>query len=101
MIAAFHQRVAAICRRLLERDFGPETMAYQLRQVELGKRSFAQLQEKMRCTAEYIRVIAPLLEEIYSTFRTFLFREPTPHETARSILYFYEAYQTCDRRAAA
>src|SRR5438128_6920002 len=101
MITAFHQRVAALSRRLLGRIFSPETMAYQLRQVELGKRSFAQLQEKMRSSAEYIQVIAPLLEEIYSTFRTFLFREPTPHETARSILHFYDAYQTWDRRAEA
>src|SRR5439155_13535924 len=101
MITAFHQRVAALCRGLLGRHFSPEKMARQLRQVGLGTRSFAQLQEKMRYSAEYIQVIAPLLEEIYSTFRTFLLREPTPDETARSILHFYEAYQTCDRRAEA
>src|SRR5439155_15284256 len=90
-----------LCRRLVRRCFSPETMADQLRQVELGKRSFAQLQAKRRCGAEYIQVIAPLLEEIHTTFRTFLFRDPTPNETARSILHFYEAYQTCDRRAEA
>jgi len=55
----------------------------------------------MRGSAEYRPVIAPLLEEIDSTFRTFLFREPTPYETARSILHFFEAYRTRSCRAGA
>ena len=99
MITALQRCVAALWRRLLERHVSPET--YQLRRVERGKRSFAQLQEQMLCRAEYMQVIAPLLEEIYSTFRTFLFRDPTPQETAKSIRHFYEAYRTCDRRAEA
>jgi len=55
----------------------------------------------MRRSAEYKQVIAPLLEEIDSTFRTFLFRDPAPEETAKSILHFYQAHPTCDRRAEA
>src|SRR5262245_13646404 len=101
MITAIPRRVAGLCRRILRRHFVPGTLAYQLRRVELGKHSVAQLQKEMRHSAEYLQVIAPLLEEIYSTFRTFLFRDPTPRETVRSIRHFYEAYRTRLRRAEA
>jgi radical SAM protein with 4Fe4S-binding SPASM domain len=64
-----------------------------LKEIETGTSTFSSLLEKIRNDGEYIDVVAPLLAEIKSVYRQFLFREPTPQEIVKSIIHFYGA---CD-----
>src|ERR1035437_7306519 len=52
----------------------------------------------LRRSAEFTEVIEPLLEEIEHVFVTFKLRAPAPQEIVRSILHFYKANETTDRR---
>jgi radical SAM protein with 4Fe4S-binding SPASM domain len=96
-------RGARLSEKVLRGKICPEALPYYYYfwQAERGKLSPARLQERLRRNAEYGEVIEPLLGEIDSTYRRFLYRSPLPQEVVRHIICFYEEFNTPGRRAAA
>jgi radical SAM protein with 4Fe4S-binding SPASM domain len=84
-------RAEAICREI----------GVDLNRLERGSLTVPELLDGIRCSAEFTEVIEPALKEINHVFATFMLRNPAPLEVVRSILRFYESYDTMERRAAA
>jgi radical SAM protein with 4Fe4S-binding SPASM domain len=72
-----------------------------LNHMEASTSTIGDLLNALRKSSEYDDVIEPIIKEINYVFETFLFTAPTPRETLKSIINFYQNNNTANQRSIA